>query len=124
MIKFSKYKISGKRMKSDILEMKKEIPQLLKLLETNKLSRNIDIYRLDNGINPKNVNYLRYENLENEFKKILKRFNITENIKLPFLKEGLHSNENIIKSLFSIDEIKMINEYFREEFEVLKFKSF
>ena len=124
MVKFSKYKVSGRRMKSDILEMKKKIPQLLKLLETNKLSRNIDIYRLHNGVNPKNVNYLRYENLENEFKKILKRFNIAENIKLPFLKEGLHSNEDIIKSLFSIDEIKKINEYFREEFEVLKFKSF
>ena len=111
-------------MKSDMLEMKKKIPKLLNLLETNKLPRNIDIYRLCNGINPKNVNYLRYENLENEFKNILKRYNIVENIKLPFLKEGLHSNENIVKSLFNTDEIKMINEYFREEFEVLKYKCF
>ena len=123
MIKISKYKLSGERMQSNILEMKKKKPELLKLIETNQLPRNIDIYRLPTDVNPENVNYLRYDNLENEFKKILKRFNIAENIKLPFLKEGLHSNENIIKSLFSIDEIKIIDEYLLEEFEVLKFKS-
>ena len=123
MVKFSSYKVSGERMKSNIPEMKKKIPQLLRLIETKKLQRNIDIYRLDNSINIENVKYLRYQNLENEYKNILQRFNIFENIQLPFLKKGLESNKDIIKSLFSIDQIKLINEYFYEEFEVLKFKS-
>ena len=65
---------------------------------------------------------MKYDNLEYEFKKILRRFNIAEDIKLPFLKEGLHSNENIIRTLFKNNEIKIINEYFCEEFEVLKLK--
>ena len=121
-VKIINYKESGERMQSDISEMKKQIPELLKLIKTKKLRRNIDIYRLYDGINTDNVNYLSYENLENEFKKILERFNIAEDIKLPFLKEGLHSNEDFIRSLFNINQINMINEYFHEEFEVLKFK--
>jgi hypothetical protein len=112
---FKQYKQSRKAMKSDINMLKCKVSELIKYKKINNV-KNIKLYK-DHYGNVK-THFLKFENLDEEIEKLMIRLDVASYPKLPHLKKGIYPKNSDFYNIFSIDQLKIINDTFQEEFEL------
>jgi hypothetical protein len=84
------------------------------------LRLNIDLYKdSQNSLRPNF--YLRYENLNDDYKKLLAQLGKTDAPELPHLKKTITSQKLAAQDLFSRDELDILNRCFEEEFKTFNY---
>jgi hypothetical protein len=112
-LSFNAYQIGG-RMRSDWQALKAFLKEAI--AERRILTvRNIDRYRDTDGLMSARI--MRYECLEDDFRGFMASLGVEYRSTLPHAKEGILSNSLDPREFFDNDEIALINELFREEFE-------
>jgi hypothetical protein len=81
--------------------------------------RNIERYRDTNGLISARI--MRYECLEDDFRRFMASLGIDYRSALPHAKEGILSNSVDPREFFNNSEIALINELFHEEFETFSY---
>ena len=121
-LKIRSYQTSGKAMISELVDIKKQITQLIDS-KSVQLVKNIDLYKDSNGDLSK-IRILRYENLKDDISKLMQTLNIEKHYKLPHLKQGMSSLNIDLTDVFSKNQFTQVNEIFDEEFEFFGYKKF
>ena len=85
-------------------------------VSTRKPRLNIDLYKDANNKLRPNF-YLRYENLNEDYKKLLEQLKQTNAPELPHLKKRSTTKQLATHEYFSRDELDIINACFEEEFQ-------
>ena len=71
---------------------------------------------------PLKIDYLKFEDLQNELDRFLHRLNISESIALPHLKKGQNLPPEAILNIASPEQLKTINNYFDDEFDAFGYQ--
>ena len=87
-----------------------------------KLRLNIDLYK-DSQSKLRPTFYLRYESLNDDYKKLLERLGKTNAPELPHLKKTSTTKKIDAQELFTRQDIDVINRCFEEEFETYNYKT-
>jgi len=118
MVSFGSYKISGE-MRSDLREVKH---YLGRTVEDGSIVavKNIDRYRQTDGTILAQI--MRYENLKNDFHRFVSSLGIEDCPQLPHAKKGILANNLDPRVFFDEGQISVINEIFREEFEIFQYE--
>ena len=118
-INFKGYKTSGETMQASQADLNNELGKYISGLQRRKLenyrSKNFQIYdsSFDESIK---IKFLRFEDLKNELSHSLKSLGAKGDIELPFTKKGLQSSTDLFQEIASNDQIKIINEYHKNDF--------
>ena len=118
-INFKGYKVSGKEMQASQDMLRNQLNKHISKLKKRKLgiyrSRNFQIYdsSFDSSIC---VNFIKFENLQEEINRVIISLGINEVIELPFTKKGLQSSNNLFKEIATPDQIQIINDYHKNDF--------
>ena len=118
-IKFKGYKTSGETMQATQTDLKEALAQHIKKLRgrdiTKFRSKNYQIYdsSFDETIQPI---FIRFENLNENLNQSLKKIGVDAEIDLPFTKKGLQSSNDLFQQIASKEQIKLINDYHRDDF--------
>lgn len=116
-LSFSAYQ-TGARMRSDRHALKAFLKEAID--EHRILAvRNIDRYRDTDGLISKRI--MRYECLEEDFRRFMAGLGIEYRSTLPHAKKGILSNSVEPREFFDDSEIVLINELFREEFDTFNY---
>ena len=117
--KFESYVNTGNTMISSIDDLKTSLD---KIIEEGLIKRvkNIDNYKDNTGVLKTDI--LKYENINQDIILLMQRFGIQDYPKLPHLKKGLLSNSLSIQDICSKPQLQIINEVFREEFELFDYE--
>jgi hypothetical protein len=116
-LSFGAYQTGG-RMRSDRRALKAFLNEAI--AERRILAvRNIDRYRDSDGLISARI--MRYECLEDDFRRFMASLGIEYRSELPHAKEGLLSNSLDPREFFDNGEIAMINELFHEEFATFNY---
>lgn len=117
---FKNYKSSGEAMKISTNQLKRNLDDYIKKLcgrEINQFkSKNFQIY--DSSFDPSiHVNFIRFEDIENQLNQTLRSLGIKDVVDLPFAKKGIQSSSNLLKEIATKEHIEIINQYHRQDFE-------
>ena len=85
-----------------------------------KLRLNIDLYK-DSTDRLRPNFYLRYENLNGDYKQLLKQLGQADAPELPHLKKTSTTQKLAAQDLFTRQELDIINTCFKEEFDTFKY---
>ena len=87
-----------------------------------KLRLNINLYKdASNQLRPNF--YLRYENLNADYKRLLEQLGQADAPELPYLKKTSTTQKLAAQDLFTRQELDIINTCFKEEFDTFKYDS-
>ncbi len=120
IINFKGYRTSGDAMEADQRNLKEALnkytAQLLRRNPESYRSKNLQIYdsSFDQSIR---IEYLRFENLKSDLDEALKKIGVKRKVKLPFTKKGLQSSNDLLKEIASTEQINIINNYHKADFE-------
>jgi hypothetical protein len=120
-LQYKFYLTNGKPMISNISDIKDYIRHLIKKSLLIQV-KNIDLYKTKDGEIPTTI--LHYENLEIEYTKLMKNFNVKTYPELKHYKKGLNSNKLNPTDIFTREQIQTINNIFSEEFEFFGYETF
>ena len=118
-VNFQSYKTTGEAMKATQTDLRqaldKHVQQLQNRATENFRSKNYQIYdsSFDSSIK---VKFIRFENLAEELRQTLSDVGIKKEVELPFTKKGLQSSENLFQEIATGDQIKIINQYHKDDF--------
>lgn len=118
-LNFKDYKKSGKVMSSSIPKLRKQVAKIIKD-ETIQKVKNIHLYKDRDGTLRPNI--LRYENLAEEVAALMSTLGISTYPKLPHLKKGMLSNSMDLREVFTPEQLRSINELFKDEFEAFGYE--
>ena len=71
---------------------------------------------------PLKIDYLKFEDLQNELDRFLHSLNISESIALPHLKKGQNLPPEAILNIASPEQLRTINNYFDDEFDAFGYQ--
>jgi hypothetical protein len=93
----------------------KHVQKLQNRAIENFRSKNYQIYdsSFDSSIQ---VKFIRFENLAEELRQTLSDVGIKKELELPFTKKGLQSSDNLFQEIATGDQIKIINQYHKDDF--------
>jgi hypothetical protein len=116
-LSFGAYQMGG-RMRSERQALKAFVK---KAVDDRRILavRNIDRYRDSNGLISARI--MRYECLENDFRRFMASLGVEYRSALPHAKEGILSNSVDPREFFDDGEIALINALFREEFDTFNY---
>jgi hypothetical protein len=116
---FKQYQKSGKVMESDIESLKSKISEIINNKKMENV-KNIDLYKDREGYVRTHI--LRFEKLHEDIEKLMMRLHVKAYPKLPHLKKGISTNKIELSDIFSIEQLKTINEVFYQEFDLYGYK--
>jgi len=114
-VAFADYKSTGRAMQATLKDLRDELQTFVKNLETCGYDKNISHYMPTPGMDSSAVEYLRFENLQEELNDLLASLNITKPIMLPHLKKGRNLPDEAILEIATPDQLAVINNYFDDE---------
>ena len=106
-------------MQATQTDLKEALAQHIKKLRgrdiTKFRSKNFQIYdsSFDETIQPI---FIRFENLNESLNQSLQKIGVDAEIDLPFTKKGLQSSNDLFQQIASKEQIKLINDYHRDDF--------
>ena len=118
-INFKGYKTSGETMQASQNNLRQELRKYITGLQRRKIenyrSKNFQIYdsSFDESIK---IKFIRFENLKNELSRSLKKIGVKRELELPFTKKGLQSSNDLFQEIASNRQIKIINDYYKNDF--------
>lgn len=118
-LNFKQYQQSGKVMKSDIDMLKSKISEIIKNKTMDNV-KNIELYKDHDGHVKTHI--LRFENLHEDMEELMMKLHVKAYPKLPHLKKGISSNNIELTDIFSMEQLKIINNAFSQEFDVYGYK--
>ena len=120
---FENYKQSGEAMKATDHQLQQALHNFIKKLNKKNYPKNIDIYEPPSNTSmPLKINYLKFEDLQNELDRFLHSLNISESITLPHLKKGQNLPPEAILNIASPEQLQIINSYFEDEFDAFGYQ--
>ena len=117
------YKKSGEAIRATPDQLQEALKIFINKLNKESYPKNVSHYEPPHDATiPLKVDYLKFEHLQAELNQFLASLDISESVTLPHLKKGQNLPVEAILDIADSEQLKIINDYFDDEFKVFGYQ--